>query len=157
MRYPTCRICTSWSLFHLILPYISVIGLSVTRSRSRSLSLSLLSRFLPVVSSLSLVSANPWAHQLYRYRCTTLLSLLSSPCFADLFAPSTPTSPIFHLSLACCSSALPLPVFAVYPALFSVVVCFLYRVNPSVGRFPFLSLYFLARSLLCSGLVSFPP
>ena len=37
MRYPTCRICTSWSLFHLISPYISVIRLSVTRSQSWSL------------------------------------------------------------------------------------------------------------------------
>jgi len=55
----TCRICTSsWSLFHFILPHISLLCLSVSQSPSL-LSLSLLSP-PSLVSRLPLVSVNPW-------------------------------------------------------------------------------------------------
>ena len=62
------------------------------------------------------------------------------------------------LSLSCPLLIRSPPVFTVYPASLSVVICFLYCVNPLVGRFHFLSLlYSLARSLLCSGSLSFAP
>jgi hypothetical protein len=68
-----------------------------------------------------LVSVNSWTRlvwrRLYRYRCTTVLSLLS-PCFANRFAPSTwlfrtvSSTPIPHsLSSFSCCRCTPCSVF----------------------------------------------
>jgi len=124
----TCRICTSWSLFHLILPYISV-ALPLCPS---VISSSLMS--FPRL--ISLVSVNPWtvsSRQLYRYCCLTLLSLFS-PCFTNPFTPSTQLFPSLpQLSRTRFSSFPLVSVLAVYPALFPVA----FLVNTLEGRFSF--------------------
>lgn len=109
----TCRICTPWSLFHLVLPYISValaLGLSVISSR---------------VSPLSYPSVKPWTG-LVLSNCIDIVVRLSRrcchhPCFTNPFTPSTLPLPVSHLFHICFSSDL----FVFFRFSVHVLFCFL--------------------------------
>ena len=96
-----------------------------------------ISRLLPP-SCLSLVSVNPWTR--------LVLCQIVSISMYDFLVVVVITRVSLTLRVCLPVSHLPIPVsprlfvFDVHPALFTVVVRFLYRVNPLVGFFCFLFL-----------------